>query len=90
MLLDQWIPTWDTLAYPAGVCEKNQRCTPRINSINILHAGFLCADPVSAKRQSTHIKAAHKMLVKLTPGLNFITVLSAAFTLVDPKSVKRH
>ncbi len=50
MLLDQWIPTWDTLAYPAGVREENQRCTPGVNFINVLHAAFACPDPENAKR----------------------------------------
>jgi hypothetical protein len=56
-------------------------------------------DPKSTKRQSihqcllellvsVHVKAAHKMLMKLTPGVNFINDLHTAFALVDPESVK--
>jgi len=52
----------------------------RVNFINILQANFMCADPESAKRQSSrqsllrflgssHPKAARRMLMKLTPDV---------------------
>jgi len=39
--------------------------------------------------ESSHVKAAHKMLVKLTPGVDLTNILLAAFTCKDPKSAKR-
>jgi len=43
---------------------------------------------IFAPMGSTHIKAAHKTLMKLTPGVNFIIILCAALMLIDPKMQK--
>jgi len=35
-----------------------------------------------------HIKAAHKMLMKMTPAIDFINILCTAFAPADPESIK--
>ncbi len=78
----------------------NKVGTPGLNFVNILRSTFRRADSESVKVQlscqyhfmflgSAHIKAGHKMLMKLTPAVNFSNVLREAFTLVDHESLKR-
>jgi len=70
-----------TLSYKKATRKMLVKLTPGVNLISILLEAFICADPKSAKRQSScqclfalwgfsSVIATRKMLVKLTPGLS--------------------
>ncbi len=68
-------------------------------SLSCLLAAFTSADPASVKIQlscqylfgllgAAHVKAVHKILMKLTPGPSFINVVRTAFTLLTNPTLK--
>ncbi len=72
------------------------KLTPSVNFTNTtcLHAAFSSADPIHAKRQSSHQSfallgsAGVKAGLSSSSGLNLINVLRTACTREDPKSVR--
>ena len=61
-----------------AACKMLVKLTPGVNFTNVLQAAFTSADPKSTKKTVklssfiallgfAHVKAAHRMLVKLTP-----------------------
>ncbi len=60
------------------------KLSPGINFINILHAAFAHAEPLSVKntifRDLSSQKLHMNMLVKLTPGIIFINILCLPFS----------